>query len=169
MLVTSWSLATLVNMAVKPDATLTYCGKRISQLPSTLTVHQWPAASAVEFITLTQEQMNQNDDPLTQEECTSYRSPVGQLMYLQTWTTPDLCTATGLAAQRSEKATVHDIAILNKVVKDMQSKPDVNIVFPRGGPSLFGRYTLLAYGDNASANAEGEKSQCGQCLLAVYT
>ncbi len=39
-------------------------------------------------------------------------------------------TAICLAAQRTEKATVHDIVILNKVVKDMQSRPDVKIVFP---------------------------------------
>ena len=154
-------------MAVKPDTTFTYCGKRISQLPSMITVDQWPAAAAVEPITLTKERMKKNEDPLTQEERTSYRSVVGQLMYLQTWTRPDLHTATCLAAQRTEKATVHDIAILNKAVKDMQSRPDVKIAFPRGGPTLLGRYTLLAYGDSAFANAEGEKSQCGQCLFAV--
>ena len=104
---------------------------------------------------------------MTAEERTSYRSVVGQLMYLQTWTRPDLCTATSLAAQRTEKATISDILNLNKVVKDMQSRPGVKIVFPRSSPSPFGRFTLLAYGDSAFANAEGEKSQCGQCLFAV--
>jgi hypothetical protein len=29
------------------------------------------------------------------------------------------------------------------------------------------KFTLLPYGDSAFANAEGEKSQCGQCLFAV--
>ncbi len=92
-------------MAVKPGTTFTYCGKRISQLPSTITVDQWPAAAAVEPIALKKEGMKQNEDPLTQEERTSYRSDVGQLMCLQTWTRPDLCTATSLAARRTEKAT----------------------------------------------------------------
>ena len=65
------------------------------------------------------ERAKQGDDPLTAEERTSYRSVVGQLMYLQTWTRPDMCAVTSLAAQRTEKATISDILNLNKAVADM--------------------------------------------------
>ena len=83
-------------------------------------------------------------------------------MYLQTWTRPDMCAATSLAVQCTEKATVGDILSLNKAVKEMQSRPDVKVVFPKSAPSPFGQFALLPYGDSAFANAEGEKSQCGQ-------
>jgi hypothetical protein len=113
------SIRQKLHMTQKEGNVFTYCGKRITQTPTAIYVDQWAAAAAVETISMRKERQRQTEDPLTADERTSYRSVVGQMMYLQTWTRSDMCAVTSLAAQKTEKATIGDILSLNKAVLDM--------------------------------------------------
>ncbi len=65
-----------LHMTAKLGSSFTYCGERITQSPLATTVDQWPAAAALEPITLAKERQKQCDEPLAAEERTGY----GQLM-----------------------------------------------------------------------------------------
>ena len=78
------SIRQKLHMTQQEGNVFTYCGKRITQTLTAIYVDQWTAAAAVETISLRKEKQRQTEDPLTADDRTSYRSVVGQIMYLQT-------------------------------------------------------------------------------------
>ena len=97
---------------------------------------------------------------------TSYRSIVGQLLYLATWTRPDVAFGISKAAQTITAATVAYLQHLNKLVQDTKARRHVAVVLRRGTVDLKS-CTMVAHGDSAFANMEGEKSQCGVTISAI--
>ena len=98
---------------------------------------------------------NQESD-LTEDERTTYRSIVGQLLYVSTWTRPDIAAQVSLAAQMTTRAKVQDLIALNKVVQDAKDRADTYVCFRFGLKDVMA-CTLLAYGYSAFANADNEK------------
>lgn len=140
-----------------------YCGKLIEVTDSQIRVTQSRAALAVEPIVLDESRSKQLDLPITDTERTSYRSVVGQLMWLTTQTRPDLGFVTSAAAQRTTRATVSDIKSLNRAVAIAHEHAGEGIVFRRGVVNME-TAAIVAFGDSAFANVEGCKSQFGTVL-----
>ena len=119
--------------------------------------------AALEPIPLSRERAREEESPLTPDELHGYRSLLGTLNFIVTWHRGDLQCAASLCAQRTQRATVQDAKTLNALARDCRSTPDVQVRIPRGKVRL-SRGHLVAWGDSAFANAEGEKSQYGNCF-----
>ena len=140
-----------------------YCGELIHVSASQIRVTQSRAALAIEPIVLDESRSKQAESPVTDAERSSYRSVVGQLMWLSGQTRPDLGFVTSAAAQRTMKATVSDIKSLNRAVELAHQHAGEGIVFRRGVVDMKGA-AIVSFGDSAFANVEGCKSQFGTVL-----
>ena len=148
----------------------TYCGKLIEILDDKFFISQPKALDDLEVADIHKQRSTEVDSKLTAAELTTYRSIWGQLSWLALQTRPDLAVETNLVAQRTEKATISDLKILNTLVLKALATRDRGLVIPRNQFNVLQSH-LLYYGDSAFANADGCKSQFGVlgCLVSDVT
>lgn len=105
--------------------------------------------------------------PVTADERTSYRSVLGQLLWLAQQTRADLAAEVSLLARKTQQATVEDLVSINQCVRRARSNKHVGIVIRRGIIRMKDA-ALLAFGDAAFANAPGDKSQWGGLIALTH-
>ena len=154
-------LVKTLHLERKDGDVWTYCGKTIAVTPSAYLVsNQTRRPSCPSRTSIDRARRAHDDDPVTEEERTAYRSAIGSLSYLTLWTRGDLQAAVAPAAQKTTRTTVGDLRIVNKILEEAIKTRDLQLTFRRATCEV-AKATIVAWGDSAFANAEGEKSQCG--------
>ena len=155
---------------VRGGSQATYCGKLVQIFEDRFCVSQPKALDDLEEVDISSQRQTEIDSKLTAPELTTYRSIWGQLSWLALQTRPDLAVETNLVAQRTEKATVGDLKVLNTLVRKALATRDRGLTIPRNRIDLQQAH-IVYYGDSAFANAEGCKSQFGilGCLVSDVT
>ena len=140
----------------------TYCGKTITVTPSAYLVSNQKAIMSLENIVIDRSRRAHDDDPVTEEERTAYRSAIGSLNYLTLWTRGDLQAAVSLAAQKTTRATVGDLKIVNVIIEEAHKTRDLQLTFRRASCEV-AKATIVAWGDSAFANAERREKPMRSC------
>ena len=92
---------------------------------------------------------------------------MGQLQWLQIQTRPELSFDVNKCAQRSSAPTLADAKQISAVARRARDNSKAHLRYPRGVVDL-SSCQLLAYGDAAFANMEGEKSQYGSIIFTTH-
>ena len=157
------SLVKRLHLERKDGDAWVFCGKTITVSPTCFTLSNAKALDSLEHVSISAERRKQDGLAVSEEERTAYRSAVGSLNYLTLWTRGDFQSAVSFAAQRTTKATVADLKVINKLIDDVRASSHVHLVFRRNIVDI-PTSTILAWGDSGFANADDSKSQCGVCL-----
>lgn len=96
------------------------------------------------------------DDEVTESERTQLRSIIGKLNWVTTQTRPDLSFEVSRLASKVNKAKVHNIVEINKVVKKAKSE-EVVLRFPK--LKNIKECKIIVYSDASFGNAEAGGSQ----------
>jgi len=147
----------------KDGSSWVFCGKTICVSPSAFVLSNQKALESFEHVPIAPDRRKLDDSPVTEEERSAYRSAVGSLNYLTLWTRGDFQAAVSFAAQRTTKACVRDLKVINKLIDEVRSTSEVQLTFRRGVVDI-STATIVAWGDSGFANAEDSKSQCGVVL-----
>ena len=95
-----------------------------------------------------------------------FRSTNGQLQWLAHRSRPDIAFEQNRLAQRTSRLTVQDLIDANKLVDYVKMNVEGGITIKKNAVDMK-TASILAYGDSAFANVEGEKSQAGTVLCAT--
>lgn len=109
-----------------------YCGKTITVTPLAYLICNQQATMSLEDIPIDRKRRSSDDDPVTEEERTAHRSATGSLNYLTLWTRGGLQAAVSLSAQRTTRATVNDLKVVNKIIEEARKTRDLQLTFMRG-------------------------------------
>ena len=145
-------------------APFTYCGKRFEIHPDKIVVTQTTSALALETIGVPRGVSPES--AIDEDTRSGFRSLLGQLLWLSLNTRFDIAGAVSLCAQKTCSATWSDVKSLNNVSKYTRNTASLGVTYRRNVVDIR-KCVLVGFGDSSFANAEGEKSQCGQILIGV--
>jgi hypothetical protein len=142
----------------------TYCGLKFEMVADCLKLTQPGTAAKMEMIQVPRGSLDAT--PVTEALRSSFRSLIGQLLWLALKTRPDVASSCSILAQRTTTATIGDCRELNKVGRYVLQSKDQGLLLRRNVLSV-ATACILSFGDSSFANAEGEKSQCGIVVVLV--
>ena len=108
-----------------------------------------------------------DEDCLSPEEQTLYRSGTGQLLYLQKYTRPDISNAVRELTKGMSKATSGTMKELKRVVKFVLDTKHLGLRFqPKKMTIQVGKWTVVVYSDSDwGADVESRKSITGYAVF----
>ena len=144
----------------------TYCGKRFEFTPDgKLKISQADACLGCQDIPFDSRTCHP-DTAVSEDVRSSYRSLLGQMLWLALNCRPDISAAVSLLAQRTVRATYADVKNINRAAKHVRDTADVGLVYKTDTDFDLQKCSILGFGDSSLANVEGDTSQCGVVLLA---
>ena len=140
-----------------------YCGHRIIQQGSRLTLDQRDFAKEVPSLVISPERKKQNSQPVTDIERKEIRAAAGKLGWLARTTRPDLNQAQVEASSHVSKATVEDLKAVQKALARIHNHDSV-LEVPKL-PSDISSWTMELYTDASWQNLRDGGSTAGRVIF----
>ena len=132
-----------------------FVGLNLKQQNNTITIEQYKYIERIKMIEIDTKRKIQHNEPLTEQEKTVLRSKIGQLLWVNNQTRPDISFELCHLSTNFRNATVNDIIQTNKVIKKLKQSPGHLTYVPIENDPKIIVYTDASFGNLVDSGSQG--------------